>query len=94
MQRLPNIRSIDLPVFKCPPDLSGFQDKYPVRGQRNTFQDVGRKQDGSMFLIFQNLPIQAFRTLKIQAVDRLIQEKQPGFQSKSRNQKCFFSVSG
>ena len=38
-----------------------------------------------MLLIAQNLLVQIFRALEIQAIDRLVQEKQSGFQGKSRD---------
>ena len=94
MQCLPDICGIDLPAFKSLPDLTIFQDKNPVRGQRNALQDMGRKQHSPILFIAQNLLVQIFRALEIQTVDRLIQEEQSGFQGKSRNQKCFFSVPG
>ena len=78
MQSLPDIRGIDLSAFKGLPDLTVLQDKYPVRGQRDALQDVGGKQDGSMLLIAQNLLVQIFRALEIQAIDRLVQEKRIG----------------
>ena len=94
MQSLPDIRGIDLPAFKSLPDLTVLQDKYPVRGQRDALQDMGRKQHSPILFIARNLLVQIFRTLEIQAVDRLVQKEQPGFQGKSRDQKCFFPVSG
>ena len=89
-----NIFGIDLPAFKCLPEPTVLQDKYPVRSQRDALQDVGGKQHGSMLLISGNLLIQVFRTLEVQPVHRLIQKKQSGFQDKSRDQECLFPVSG
>ena len=85
MQHLPDIRGIDLPAFKSLPDLTVLQDKYPVRGQRDALQNVGGKQHSSMLLIPRNQLIQIFRALEIQAIDRLVQEKQSGFQGKNRD---------
>ena len=71
------------------PDLPVVQQEDPVRRQGDALQNVGGKQQGSVVPVAPDLLVQVFRAGEVQAVDRLVQEKQFGFQGKGGDEKGF-----
>ena len=94
MQGLPNVGGVDLTALKAPPNLAVLQHQYPVRGQGNALQDVGREQDCPVFLVPSDQLVQVLRTLEVQPVHRFIQQEQRPLQGKGRNQKRLFLIAG
>ena len=77
------------------PDLPVVQAGGPrSRCQSDALQNVGGEQQGSVVPVAPDLLVQVFRAGKVQAVDRLVQEKQFGFQGKGGDEKGFLPVAG